>query len=191
MKPTENGTDESANTEIPRSFDAALIFSSLILAIVLATSVYLFIENRSLTSEIDKVKTESASYDQSIALGKADHAVMAAEIIQNAKTALDQTIRATEAQRYISELLNISRKYRIDFSGFSFANGKISSAATSSLDTLSGTGDSVTKISALIRDYRTATGATIFHLDPVTGVAGIEQRRSFQTDFIVDGTNVK
>ncbi|EKD29753.1 MAG: hypothetical protein ACD_78C00289G0001 [uncultured bacterium (gcode 4)] len=184
------GKEDTEALEIKASGSTFLITSGIILAVVLALSTFLFLENNNLTRSIETSKSESERYDESIAKLKSDKKIIAAELVKTNQVDILKKIRAGEVQKYISELITLSRKYKINLSGFSYSNGKISTAATAIAETTRANDDAVKKISALVRDYRTGSGL-IFSLSPVTSVSGYEQKRLFGIDFTVNTDNLK
>lgn len=184
------GKESTEAPETKASGSTFLITSGIILAVVLAVSTFLFLENNNLTRSIETAKTESEQYDTSIAKLKGDKKIIAAELVKTNQADMMNKIRAGEVQKYISELITLSRKYKINLSGFNYSNGKISTAATAIAETTLATDDGVKKISTLVRDYRTGSGL-IFSLGPVTNVSGYEQKRLFGLDFTVNTDNLK
>ncbi len=108
-----------------------LILSGSLFALVCALSLFFFFENNSLSRAIDADKAEIAGYTSSIEKIKSDSNIIRAELVANNKSELVSMIKRSEAQRYITELRDIGMKYKMMFSGFSYANGKISTAAVS------------------------------------------------------------
>lgn len=170
--------------------DIFLIFSVILFSIICAISAFLFFENMMLTSSIEANKAETVNYVNSIEKLKSDKKIIAAELVMNNKTEILDAIKRSEAQSHINELIDISRKYKIIFSGFSYENGKITTVATSIPETVLAKDDGVTKISHLVRDYRTGTGY-IFHLSPVLSISGYEQKRTFSLEFNVSNNSQK
>ncbi|MDD5376699.1 MAG: hypothetical protein PHH16_01140 [Candidatus Gracilibacteria bacterium] len=179
---------ESKTPDKKSSKNTILVLSTTLFAIVCAISAFLFFENMRLSASIEANKNEIAEYTSSIEKIKSDKKVIAAELVANNKSDILGTIKASEAQRYIEELLNISKKYKMIFSGFSYENGKISTSAVSIPETVLVGDDGVKKISTFIKDYRTGTGL-LFRLSPVLSISGYEQKRTFSIEFNVD--NVK
>lgn len=108
-----------------------LILSSALFAIVCAVTLFFFFENSSLSRAIEANKSESAGYTNSIEKIKSDSNIIRSELVENNMPELVTTIKRGEAQRYVTELQNIGMKYKMMFSGFSYANGKVSTAAVS------------------------------------------------------------
>lgn len=166
---------------------AFLMLSATLFAIICAISAFLFFENMRLSASIEANKNEIAEYTSSIEKIKGDKKVIAAELVANNKSEIENTIKASEVQRYIDELLGVSKKYKMIFSGFSYENGKIATSAVSMPETVLSGDDGVKKISRLIKDYRTATGS-LFQLAPVLSISGYEQKRTFSIEFNVGNT---
>lgn len=182
---TQVAEENVISTEKAGASKASLVVSSVLLATVLSASAFLFFANQSATNEIGQLKSTGQAYDASIAKLNSSHNIAAAESIQNNITELQRNIRTSEAQRYITELRNISKTFRINFNGFSYDGGKITTAATALGETTVMTEDAIAKVSKLIGYYRTSTGS-VFELGPVVSVSGQEQRRSFPIEFSVN-----
>ena len=182
--------EASAQPEAKKTIgNVSLTISGIIFAVVLASSIFLVVENTKIANEISTTQGEIAAFDANITKLQSDRNIMAAELLTANQAEIEQSIQKSEAQRYISELLNIAKKYKIDFSGFSYSNGKITTSATALTDALTGSGDAIAKVSNLIRDYRTGTGS-IFNLDPVVSVSGFEQKRMLPVEFSVNDNTV-
>jgi uncharacterized membrane protein len=184
---TESIESQELELDTKKERNAFLIFSTVIFAIICAVSLFLFFENKSLSSSIEANNTEIVNYTNSIEKMKNDKKIMAAELVMSNKSEILNSIKRSEAQTYINELMDISRKYKMIFSGFSYENGKITTSAVAIPETVLAKDDGVTKISHLIRDYRTGTGY-IFQLSPVLSISGYEQKRSFSIEFNVGNT---
>ena len=167
-----------------------LIVSGSLFALMLAMSIFLFFGNHSLTTDISNITAENSTYDASIAKLKNDPRIAAAELIGGTQSEILRNIRTSEAQRYTSELENIAKKYKINFTGFSYQGGKISTAAAALASSANPTGDAIEKVSKIIGDYRSGSGS-IFRLSPVTTVSGQEQERLFPIEFIVNENTIQ
>jgi len=161
-----------------------LVLSATLFIIVCIVSTFLFIQNRGLDRSIEANRNDIVTYTNSIEKIKSDKKIVAAELVTANKSEILETIRVNEVQKYITEVLDISRNYKLLFSGFSYKNGKISTSAVSIPETVLVGDDGVKKISHLVRDYRTGTGY-IFQLAPVLSISGYEQKRSFSLEFNV------
>lgn len=127
---------ESQASDKKSSQGAFLMLSVTLFAIVCAISAFLFFENMKLSASIEANKNEIAEYTSSIEKIKSDRKVIAAELVANNKSEIQRAIKASEVQRYIDELLGVSKKYKMIFSGFSYENGKIATSAVSMPETV-------------------------------------------------------
>ncbi|NCP77000.1 hypothetical protein GW819_02880 [Candidatus Gracilibacteria bacterium] len=186
MKTTESVELEQETEDKKSTPNTFFILSTTLFAIICAVSIFLFFENMSLNASIDANKNEIATYVSSINKIKSDKKVIAAELVTNNKSSILASIQMSDAQKYIDEVLTISRKYKLIFSGFSYANGKINTSAVSIPETVLFGDDGVKKVSNLVRDYRTGTGL-LFNLSPVLSISGYEQKRAFSLEFNVAG----
>lgn len=181
---------DQQNTDKKSGPGAPLILSVILFAIVCAISAFLFFENMRFSDSIEANKNDIATYTSNIEKIQSDRKNIAAELVSNNKSEILATIKANEAQVYITELLNISKKYKMIFSGLSYANGKITTSAVSIPETVLAGDDGVKKVSNLVRDYRTGTGL-LFRLAPVLSISGYEQKRTFSLEFNVAALSQK
>ncbi len=154
MTESEEQKKEQQTPDDKPAFDIMMVLSAIIFFIVRSISLFLFFASKSLSDSIEVNKNEIATYTSAIEKAKADNVNVRAELILNNKSAILATIEKNQAQTYIAELQNIAKKYKMIFSGFSYANGKISTSAVSIPETVLASDDGVTKISKLIKDYR-------------------------------------
>lgn len=189
---TEQFKQEQGGWDKKSSPDILLMLSATLFAIIFIISTFLFFDNKILSSSIEANKTEIIQYTASIEKIKSDKKIIAAELVTNNKSDILGTIKVSEVQNYINELQNVSRKYKMIFSGFSYVNGKITTSAVSMAETVLSGDDGVRKISRLVKDYRTETGTGyLFQLSPILSVSGYEQKRSFSLEFNVGNTSQK
>lgn len=177
-------SEEQKNEETPTRPDAFLIASIMLFAIVCAISTFLFFDNTRLANSIEANQNETIGYINSIEKIKSSGNIAKAELVTANKPGILSIIQQHEAQRYITELRDISAKYKMMFSGFSYTNGKIATSAVAIPERVLVGEDGMKKISDFVRDYRTGTGL-LFQLAPVLSVSGYEQKRSFSIDFSV------
>ncbi len=57
--------------------------------------------------------------------------IIKAELVKSNRDAIRSIIKTHEVQTYIAEVRDIATKYKMMFSGFSYANGKINTSALS------------------------------------------------------------
>ena len=164
--------------------DILLIVSSVLFTAVCAISLFFFFTNMKLVDSIEANKSEIARYKTSIEKMKSDTNTIRAELIMSNKSNILEAIQKSAVQRYINELRDISTKYKMMFSGFSYSNGKITTAAVAIPEKVLAGEDGIKKISELIKDYRTQD-SLLFKLAPVLSVSGYEQKRTFSIEFNV------
>lgn len=181
---TTAGSIESKEPGKKANQNTMLVLSATLFAIVCAISAFLFFENMRLASSIEANKNEITEYTNSIRKIQSDRKIIASELVTNNKPTILGAIKTSEVQTYIDQLLSVSKKYKMIFSGFSYKNGKIATSAISMPETVLAWDDGVKKISNLVRDYRTGTGS-LFQLAPVLSISGYEQKRTFSLEFSV------
>lgn len=186
MRPTIETQEEIQEPTKKSSQDVFVILSMVIFAIVCAASAFLFFENIRISSAIESNKSEIAKYENSIEKIKSDKKMIAAELVANNKSEIDKTIQLSAVQKYITELQDVSKKYKMMFTGFAYENGKITTSAVSVPETVLAGDDGVKKISQMIKDYRTSSGS-LFQLAPILSISGYAQKRSFSIEFNVNG----
>jgi hypothetical protein len=94
--------------------------------------VFFYFKNDQLAASIAANKAQILSYEQSIEKIQSNKKIIAAELVANNKPGILMAIKASAVQNYINELQDISKKYKLMFSGFSYEYGKISTSATAS-----------------------------------------------------------
>lgn len=171
-----------------------LMLSSILFILICVISLFLFFGNMFMTRTIEANKNEVAEYMSSIEKIKTDSNIVRAELVANNKDALVATIQKNKAQKYITELRNISAKYQMMFSWFSYSNGHITTAAVAVPERTLAWEDGIKKITNFIQDYRN-DNKFIFQLAPILSISGYEQRRMFSIEFniapISDGISQK
>lgn len=150
--------------------------------IVLISSIYLYISNLSLAKNIENTRNTIVEYQDQITSLKNDNSIMAYGIVKSAMPDIEKNILKSQVYTYVDELGLISKKYKIDFSGFSYQDGNISTSATSEAGT--DKKDAVEKISSFIKDYRD-TNNNLFILNPIAGINWDYSKRDFQVEFSV------
>lgn len=113
------------------SFDASswVHWASVVfLVTTIAASGTLAYLNRSLDAEIRSIEDQTVSYESKIAELKANPGVQAAEILEKSVPEIEKSISGSTVSNYIRELDAIHRNVHIQFSGFSYQSGKISTS---------------------------------------------------------------
>lgn len=108
-----------------RSKRSFLPVSLLLLVISAGLSGYLKYETWNYGSKTYKIRQEIAEFETKIATLKADPTVAAADLLNRNKASIERDIERSEAHRYVTELMKLYRDYGIDFDGFQFSGGRI------------------------------------------------------------------
>ena len=160
----------------------SLVFSIVITIAVVGSYGYLIFATGSLQSDLTRTHDSIATKKTAIDQLQKDRDIRAYRAYQTASGMIDSTIVHSEAQRYITELMHLSQQYNINFNGFNFSGDHVTTSAT----VTSLLNDNPTEsIATFIEDYRDPTkkDTHLFHLAPVTSIAGSDARRSFSVDF--------
>jgi len=174
-------TDTSLEVESPKTkIPLATILSGVFLLVVLALTGLFYYQSTSLDAQIEVEKKRSQEYQDSIVALKSDPAVQASEVLKQAKPEIIKSITNSVASNYIRELDRIHRDYLIQFSGFAYQPGHITTSVTAEKGL---SDDAIRKVIKLIGDYRTNTYSGSLMLSPVTSVSGDADKRSFGVDF--------
>ncbi|MDQ1343645.1 MAG: hypothetical protein QG650_365 [Patescibacteria group bacterium] len=171
--------DPSANSK--KSFMAIAV---LLLAVSAGLSGYLKYQVWSFSDKTAAIRQELAEFETKIGILKADPAVAAADLLNRNKASLEQDISRSEAQRYVTALTKLHLDYDVDFDGFSFSNGKVSTIV-SARQTSAGV-DPIDKMIRFIGDYRSGSGSAAtspFVLSEVRLVSGDNTSRTFNVEF--------
>lgn len=173
--------EEIAKAPAKRSFMAA---SVLILAVSVGFAGYLKYETWAVSERVAGVRHELSEFETQINALKADPAVAAADLLGRNKAALEQDIERSMAQKYVVEFMRLHRDYDVDFDGFQFSAGKISTIITARQS--SAGVDPVEKIVRLVGDFRSGSGsaaASPLMLGELKLVSGDDVHRTFNADF--------
>ncbi len=160
----------------------SLIFAVVVTIAVVGSYGYLIFATGSLQSDLTRTHDSIATKKTAIDQLQKDRDIRAYRAYQTASGTIDSTIVHSEAQRYITELMHLSQQYNISFNGFNFSGDHIATSAT----VTSLLNDNPTeRIATFIEDYRDPAkkDTHLFHLSPVTSIAGSDARRSFSVDF--------
>lgn len=104
-----------------------------------------------------------SGYDTKIAELQTNRDIVALERVRANVPLIDKEVRASMAQNYLKELIQLGRKYTVYFTGFSYQTGKVTTAASAVSDSILAM-DPIVKVSKLIREFRTTkdvVGATV------------------------------
>ncbi|MCK9272338.1 hypothetical protein M0P65_02215 [Candidatus Gracilibacteria bacterium] len=153
-----------------------LTISTILFTLVIIASIYLYITNLNLTKDLEKAKSDITGFQDQITKLEDNSEILAYNTVKSAMPEIEKNILASQAYIYIDELKSISKKYSLDFSGFSYQEGKISTSAMASLTKEK---DAVEKISRFIKDYRDEN-KNMFILNPVSNISGDYLKRSFE-----------
>lgn len=158
---------------------AYLTISAILFTLVIIASIYLYISNLNLWKDIEKAKSDIAGFQDQITKLENNSDILAYNTVKMAIPEIEKNILASQVYIYIDELKLISKKYSLDFSGFSYQDWKISTSAVANLTKEK---DSVEKISRLIKDYRDEN-KNMFVLNPVNNINWDYLKRSFEISF--------
>ncbi|MDD2487596.1 MAG: hypothetical protein PHS92_04480 [Candidatus Gracilibacteria bacterium] len=165
-----------------KSSNAYFIASIIIFAFSILATVFLYLSNVSTDGKISETNSKISEFRQTIDDLKNNNQIVAYNIIKDALPNIEKSINESKVQNYVNELAKISRKYKIDYSGFSYSNKKIT---TSAISAGGNNIDGIQKVSEFIKDYRTTPNNNIFTLDPVSSITGNSAQRSFQINLTV------
>lgn len=183
--------NEQISTQVPveeaapaaRSKRSLLPVSILLLAVSAGFAGYLKYQTWSYGDKISEIRHELSEFETQIATLKSDPAVAAADLMNRNKPSLESDVTRSEAQRYVTELMKLHRDYDLDFDGFSFASGKISTIV-SARQTSAGV-DPIDKAVRFIGDFRSGSGSAAtspFSLGEIRLVSGDDTRRTFSIE---------
>jgi hypothetical protein len=85
------------------------------------------------------MNAEIVTYNTTISGLKSNQDIASYDIVMANKDSIAKDIETSKAQKYINEILAMSKKYNMNFSGFSFEGAKVNTVATYT----SRTGDSI------------------------------------------------
>lgn len=171
--------------QAPERGSVAFVASIVVLALTIASVVFFKVANASIDRSIERETQETADIETSIAALEADHDVRAYGYYRGAREEVERSIRLSMAQKYLTEFIRISQKYGVDFTGFSFSDGQVTTSAVSQ-DRGEVRFDAAEKVSDMIAEYRTNRDDSLFLLDPILSLQGNSDLRNFGIVFHVD-----
>ncbi len=157
QNPSEIPTGNSETLASSRAKRSLFPVSVFLLVVSAAFSGYLKYQVWNYGSKTFEIRQEILEFESKIAALKADPTVAAADLLNRNKASLETDIQRSEAHRYVTELMKLHRDYGVDFDGFQFSGGKITtvvSARASSAGT-----DPVEKVIRFVGDFRSGSGA--------------------------------
>lgn len=155
LSETSAGTPETAALKQPKR--SLLPVSILLLVVSAGFSGYLKYQTWDYGSKTFDVRQEILEFESKIAALKADPTVAAADLLNRNKSSLETDIQRSEAHRYVTELMKLRRDYDVDFNGFQFSAGKVTTVI-SARQTSAGT-DPIDKVVRFIGDFRSGSGS--------------------------------
>ncbi len=171
--------------KMQNDFNVYFLVSIILAILVILLSAYFYISNNSLQKEIENANNKITEHNKIINELKSNKWIVAYEIVKKARLEINKNIETSYVQNYISELMSISRKYKINFSWFNYASYNIT---TSALAESTNWEDAIKKISNFIKDYR-VWNKTTFLLDPIQSISWDASKRSFQVSFKIAASN--
>jgi len=187
---SEKAADKNPTAPNPTPKYGSMIYVSFaVAAAVILVTGYFYWQNSQLDSRIAEVQAKTQEYQSRIDVLKKDPIVRAGELFSGQRDVIAKAIAKSNAATYVREMDRIQKDFGIYFDGFSFAQGKITTAliAQKGLDT-----DAVQKIIKFIGAYRAPKKAdalsgsgNLFDLSPVYNVTGDEEKRNISVQFTV------
>lgn len=180
--PPSAGDSNPAAGKAKRSFFAV---SAALFAVSLVFAGYLRFQIWNYASDTESLRREITEFDSKISTLRADPVVGAADLMSRNKASLENDIVRSQAQKYVDELMRLHRDYGVDFDGFNFAAGKVSTVVSAS-SSMSSAADPVDKIVKFIGDFRSNTGSAAtssLRLGEVRLVTGDTSKRAFNVEF--------
>ena len=158
------------------------IISIVLFIVVICASVFLWTLNQSLEKQIKDANIKITEYNKQVDELKSNNEVAAYDIILANKADILKNIDKSKAQNYIAEVISLSKKYKIAFTGFSFNWESINTSAT--YVNKDPKDDAINWVSTFIKDFRTAE-QKMFRLNPISSVAWDTLKRTFDVAFEV------
>lgn len=156
------------------------IVSILLLIIVICISAFLWVLNINAQKQITDANSKITEYNKQIEEFKSNNEIAAYDIVFASKADIIKNIEKSQAQTYVNEILSLSKKYKMAFTGFSFNWENISTNATYVNRDIKD--DSMTWVSSFIKDFRT-TAQSMFNLGPISSVSWDSLKRTFAVSF--------
>ncbi|EKE28573.1 MAG: hypothetical protein ACD_3C00043G0012 [uncultured bacterium (gcode 4)] len=161
------------------------IVSIILLVAVICVSVFLWFLNSNLEKQISESNLKIIEYTKQVDELKLNNEIAAYDIILENKSDIINSIEKSKAQVYLTEVLNLSKKYKMMFTGFSFNWETISTSAD--YINKDAKDDAIAWVSNFIKDFRTSD-QNMFILKPISSVAWDSLKKSFEVTFEISKT---
>ncbi|EKE26315.1 MAG: hypothetical protein ACD_4C00337G0003 [uncultured bacterium (gcode 4)] len=171
-----------SKTDLKKWQNLYVIISLMIFAFAILSTVFLYFYNNKIDNNINQSNSLVIEYKDQIQKLKNNSQIMAYNIIKWASSNIEKSIEDSKAQKYLAELNNVSRKYKIDFAWFSYNDLKIS---TSAIASSTNEKDGIDKVEKFIKDYRD-DNKKLFILNPISSINWNSLNRSFEVNFVVN-----
>ncbi len=171
-----------SKTDLKKWQNLYVIISLIIFAFAILSTVFLYFYNNKIDNNINQSNSLVIEYKDQIQKLKNNSQIMAYNIIKWASSNIEKSIEDSKAQKYLAELNNVSRKYKIDFAWFSYNDLKIS---TSAIASSTNEKDGIDKVEKFIKDYRD-DNKKLFILNPISSINWNSLNRSFEVNFVVN-----
>lgn len=113
------------NLLIEKNWKKVPIISTIFLVLVLIFTLLLFIVNKYLQSQNEKISESIGEIEKSLSTYKKDKNVQVYELLKNYDKEIKRLEKNSDIVTYLNHLWDISKKYSISFSWFSMSNGEI------------------------------------------------------------------
>lgn len=153
-----------------------LTISLILFILVSAVSWILWTMQNKLQKDIQISNDKIVSFDKKIGELKKDNEIAAYDIVISSEQEISKNIEASQAQKYITEVISLGKKYKLMFSGFTYDWDNINSMATT--NNKDNSTDSILVVSNFIKDFRTIWNP-VFSLDPISSVTWDALKRTF------------
>ncbi|EKE30135.1 MAG: hypothetical protein ACD_2C00038G0012 [uncultured bacterium (gcode 4)] len=173
-------TTSQDNMAIPSGKNTYFIISIVLLIIVIAISAILWFINSSTQKQISESNLKISEYSKQVEELKSNNEIAAYDIIFANKQDILKSIEKSKAQIYLTEVMSLSKKYKMVFSWFTFDWNAVNTNAV--YNNKDAKDDAIAWVSSFIKDFRTWT-ESIFSLSPIASVAWDSLKRSFGITF--------
>lgn len=163
-----------------KSFNPYLIISTILFIAVISASSFLYLINKDIENKINESNSNISNFTNKIDTLKNSNEVVAYDIIKSNKKDIEMNIDRSKVSKYMTEFINVSKKYKMLFTGFTFDWKKVNTqAAYINKNLNSDAMDWVIKFIEEFRDWKNDT----FNLDPVFTVSWDTTKRAFTIGF--------
>lgn len=164
-----------------QSFKKLPVWPTVFLIFVFVVTVWLYAYNYYLTNENSNLSTEKDGLTTAISSKKEDKNIQVFDLLKKSSFSISKMELNNKVVTYIEHLADISKKYGLNFSGFSLNNGEIKTEVTARKIAIRWNAQTYEKISKFIKEYK-EDEERLFDLDFINSFEWMDEMK-FSVNF--------